>query len=367
MNYHNEDAGAVIRAALAKAVQVLTPIAAAIMAVVVAALCWVSVNHLFSNYLRSADLSWLAASATVGMALLLAGYTATHAQHDPAARGIAVLFAVIWVALAFVLAMLDAALRSALFAVPDGIAAAGQFLAGGLSGLGLAPVVLIPLVARSVPAGKYHSVFGAIADYLATAVKGLAFIASIVAEASYGITIGVAPLVAVPAALAMGVLFISALGKLSHARNAADHRDITAWKLVAVVVGGYLMFVSFESMLSFADASGKLAWLHSGMVDRVAQALYIAALGIIIALTLLINVRTTADDRAARGEAAPAESVPTLRPAQRLANTLTTAREDWRAVTGVWRMVPEPKQLPAAQQFADDASAPIAGVVGNPK
>jgi hypothetical protein len=148
MNYHNEDAGAVIRAALAKAVQVLTPIAAAIMAVVVAALCWVSVNHLFSNYLRSADLSWLAASATVGMALLLAGYTATHAQHDPAARGIAVLFAVIWVALAFVLAMLDAALRSALFAVPDGIAAAGQFLAGGLSGLGLAPVVLIPLVAR---------------------------------------------------------------------------------------------------------------------------------------------------------------------------------------------------------------------------
>jgi len=221
----------------------------------------------------------LAAAASVGVLLALAGVLTLSKSANM--RALAVIYAVAWLPLVLALVGLEAALSSAIVAVPTALTQAGRTIAALLAGLALLPAITIAVASARPDAGDVRAALG---YYVANALKLVLLVATSAANISFGLVRGVPLEVALFVAVVLETGLVLALLKASGGGLHA---------LALLTFGAAVGMVAVETL---ATLSG-LAALPE--LARIGEALYLLTPAIAIAyiVATALSERKRARDR----------------------------------------------------------------------
>lgn len=306
-----------------------------------------SVFRLFTETVNAPPIeAALSAGTLIGaMAFLLV--TVWSTEHT-AIKGLAGLLLLLFTGAAAVLVGLEATIRGGILIVPAEIAEIGKVVAALLPAFVLIPALTLLPASRADP-GQHASGAGAFGHYAGVGMKGAAILASSAAAAYFGIGKGMPPFVAVFAAVLLEGAFIWCILSAINAKQAGDRFDRGVWLILATLFGLFIAAVAVES---FSTITGIRVPIVSAF-GEVGASLYVSAVGLCIALTILAQILTKRIDvrEVIDGE------TPTLRKpvTHRLAGGIRSQREGWgdvvQALRGDQARVIEP-----ARQLASDAA-----------
>lgn len=330
---------------------------------------WMTVHDLFAIHLQAAPmLATLAAGSSVGM-LAVMGLVNFGIKHNRM-RGLATLFAGLWLAIVIALVVVKVVFdatktdvesvkiiaNSILESVPW-LTSAGNLIAALLAGICLAPVLAM-LGAMKHP-HEDMTEDEAKARYLWNGGKLIISGASVGLAVLFGVSVlGINVFVAVLLGLVLDYGFVVSLQKAESSANAGDHRHAGTWSKWLWVYGLAIALMAVETIPALAAMFGTPInvplvtdnpTLHS--LGRLA---YIAAVGMGI---LTIVLTATSNIRQKRDEGMPASDVTIAPPrpiASRLADGIRGARAGMAEVQGAWREGVPQIQAPATQTLGSD-------------
>jgi len=294
---HGESISLSIAGYLAATARIIAPVVAAVVALAVILNAGAAIARLFARIGADMVTQAMAAAASVGVLLALAGILTLSRSAN--LRALATIYAVTWLPLVLALVALEAALSSAIVAVPAALMQAGRTIAALLAGLALLPTITIA-VASARPDGD--DVRSALAYYVSNALKLVLLVATSAANISFGLARGVPLEVSLFVAVVLETGLILALLRAQQG---------TLHALALLVFGAFIGLVAVETL---ATLSG-LAALPE--LARIGEALYLLtpalAIAYIVASQLVgqpastrarIRIRPTpAQDQAAQPEA----------------------------------------------------------------
>ncbi len=342
-----------------KAASPLAVIVGAIVALAVIAYAGVSVFHLFSEFVKLSLIeSAFATLASVGVVVGLLLTVVTTGNQN--ARGMGAILLIAWVLLTLTLVALDSVMRAALLTAPDALLAIGRIVAALLPALALAAVIAMVIALHDVT--EHKSAAGASARYIGFAAKGVAIGASVFASSYFGISRGIAPVLAVLCGALLESAFLWAYLSLKHARDRGDRFDVRMWALCVLAFGAFIAAVSVETISQLAGIDVPIV----SALGEVGATLYVSAVGLSLALTVIVHLLTRAID----DMPAAAQDTITIRQPQgnRIAGAIRSARANAREIGEAWNEgEPQPKQLTgaptSAATMADDAPQAITPIV----
>ncbi len=251
-------------------------------------------------------------------------------------------------------------MRAALLTAPDALLAIGRIVAALLPALALAAVIAMVIALHDVT--EHKSAAGASARYIGFAAKGVAIGASVFASSYFGISRGIAPVLAVLCGALLESAFLWAYLSLKHARDRGDRFDVRMWALCVLAFGAFIAAVSVETISQLAGIDVPIV----SALGEVGATLYVSAVGLSLALTVIVHLLTRAID----DMPAAAQDTITIRQPQgnRIAGAIRSARANAREIGEAWNEgEPQPKQLTgaptSAATMADDAPQAITPIV----
>ena len=294
---HGESISLSIAGYLAATARIIAPIVTAAVVFAVILNAGAAIARLFARMGADWPTQALAAAASVGVLLALAGILTLSRSANM--RALAIVYAIAWLPLTLALVGFEAALSSELVFVPDFLTAAGRTIAALLAGLALLPAITIAIASARADGGDVRA---ALAYYVSNALKLVLLTATSAANISFGLARGVPLEVSLFVAVVLETGLILALLR---AQQGALHA------LALLVFGAFIGLVAVETL---ATLSG-LAALPE--LARIGEALYLLtpalAIAYIVASQLVgqpastrarIRIRPTpAQDQAAQPEA----------------------------------------------------------------
>ncbi len=317
------------------------------------------IHSLFSERLGAEGLeAMLAVAASVGVVfgtLLIALASEKHSV-----RGLAGLYLFVWLIVTLCLVSLEAAARGGLLSVPESFASIGRVIAALLAAIALVPAISIPLVARQPD--HYTSSAAAISGYIGFVAKGVGIAASVFASAYFGLNRGMPVEVAVLCGFLLESCFLWSYFSLIKAVQRRDAFDMFLWCVAVVLYGAFIALVSIETISTLARIEVPLL---RPFADAGA-ALFASAVGLTLALTVLIHVLTSIVN-VPLGRSAGSQVIDGNPRAlsRRMADGIIGARRGWGEIRSAWSG--DPNQLPESHQaqvpvLAKDAEdAPFLG------
>lgn len=314
----------------------------------------VSVFHLFSAYIKlSAPESIMAVLSSVGMAVaLLLAIVTTQNQN---ARGMGAILVIAWVLLTLTLVALDSVLRADLVSAPDALLQIGRIVAALLPALALAGVICMAIALHDRT--EHKSAAGASSRYIGFAAKGVAIGASVFASAYFGVSRGIDPILAVLCGVLLESAFLWSYLSLKLARDRGDRFDVGMWSVCVLAFGAFIAVVSVETISHL----GGIAVPVVSALGEVGATLYVSAVGLSLALTVLVHLLTRAIDMPAR---AAQDTVTVKRPAP-LATRIAGGIRGARSGMGEIRQAltdGKPTQIGAPAVLADEGAKVAEGV-----
>jgi hypothetical protein len=237
------------------------------------------------------------------------------------------------------------------------IAQIGAVIYAAIGGLNLVAMVSVALVTFT-GSSDAKSVSGAVGGILIWATEATLAGAGFGFEAYYGMSIGIAPLVAVLAAMLASFGFVMSLAKIHDARQRRDQFDQVVWGVVGLV---FVSYIGSVGAAAGAHLSNKEGIIPEAVLWIGSRAFFFSQF--LLAFVLLAaKLMTDAIDVIAPAPApAEAESVPRVRPLRRLAAGVGHFKDDIRALTGEFRVLSR-EQLPSAAALHN--SAPVDAMSG---
>ena len=286
----------------------------------------VMVYGLFNTRLGASEVeSALAVAASVGVVLGTLLIALTSPKHS--VRGLAGLYLFVWLLLTLALVSLEATARGGLLAVPDSLASIGRVVAALLAAIALVPAISIPLVARHPD--HYPSAAAAIGGYVGFVAKGVAVAASIFASAYFGLSRGMPVEVAVLCGFVIESCFLWSYFSLIKSTQRRDGFDMALWALAVVTFGAFIALISIETISTLAGIDVPLL---RPLADAGAT-LFASAVGLAVALTVLVHVLTSIIDsprtRTAADQVIDVEGRPL---AWRIAGRIRGTRAGWAEI-----------------------------------
>jgi len=236
---------------------------AAIVALAVILNAGAAIARLFARMGADWPTQALAAAASVGVLLALAGILTLSRSANM--RALAIVYAIAWLPLVLALVGFEAALSSELVFVPDFLAAAGRTIAALLAGLALLPAITIAIASARADGGDVRA---ALAYYTGNALKLVLLVATSGANLAFGLARGV------PLEVSLFVAVVLETGLILSLLRAHEHH-LHAGALV--VFGSAVGLVAVETL---ATLSG-LAALPE--LARIGEALYLLTPALAIA------------------------------------------------------------------------------------
>jgi len=271
-----------------------------------------SVHHLFSQYVGLAGIEPpLAALSTVGLtvALLLLAVTTDH--HNT--RAMCAILLLAWLLITLALVATDSALRAQIVTAPVVLIAIGRAVAAILPALALLACVLVALAMHDKSSAK--STGAAAAHYLGFAAKLAGIGASVIASAYFGIQRQIDPVLAAFLGVVLESCFLWAYLSMTRAREAGDRFDVLMWSLATLLFGAFIAAVSVETVSTLTGISVPIV----AALGELGASLYVSAIGLSLALTVITHLLTRAIDM-------PAGKAPRL--LQGIARGVRALRED---------------------------------------
>jgi hypothetical protein len=334
----------------------ISKIAGVILGVVAMLYAGLSVHRLFVETVHAPPFeAALSAGTLVGvMAFLL--ITVWSTEHM-GIKGLAGLLLLGFAGAAAVLVGLEATFRGGILSVPPEVAEVGRVVAALLPALVLIPTLTLLPVSRADP-DAHASGAAAFGHYAGVGMKGAAILASSVAAAYFGVSRGMPPFVAVFAGVLLEGAFIWCILQAVGAKQSGDRFDRGVWLTLATLFG---LFIAAVAVQSFSSITGIHVPIVAALGDAGAS-LYVSAVGLAIALTIIaqiltrrIDVRADVIDAPPPGGRGQALRKPV---AHRLAGGIRTQREAWGDVRQALRGdYPQPPAT-GGQQVAGRALAP---------
>ena len=280
-----------------------------------------SVHHLFSEYVGLAGgvEPPLAALSTVGLTAALLLLTVTTDHHNT--RAMCGILLLAWLLITVALVATDSALRAQIVTAPTALVAVGRAVAAILPALALLACVLVALAMHDQ--ARAGSAGAAAAHYLGFAAKLAGIGASVIASAYFGIQRGIDPVLAVFLGVVLESCFVWAYLSMIKARERADLFDVVMWSIATLLFGAFIAAVSVETVSTLTSISVPIV----AALGEAGASLYVSAIGLSIALTVITHLLTRAIDM-------PAAEV---RPLRGFARQVRALREDAQALRDALR------------------------------
>jgi hypothetical protein len=260
-----------------------------------------SVGHLFGAYVKISPIeSVLAVVSSVGMAVgLLLVIVTTDNQN---ARGLGAILLIAWVLLVLSMVALDSVMRAAqlvdpskangetLLVAPDALIEIGRLIGALLPALALAGVIgmVIALHDKTI----HTTAAGASARYVSFAAKGVSIGASSFAAFYFGSSRGIDPVLAALCAALLESSFLWSYLALKNSRDRGDTFDVRMWSVCVFLFGTFITLVSIETLSTL----GKIDVPIVKAFGEIGATLYVSAVGLTVALTVIVHLLTRAYD-----------------------------------------------------------------------
>lgn len=329
-------------------IRIAAPVAvvlAGIVALASVAYAAFSVGHLFVTYVKITPIeSALAVLSSVGMAVGLLLVIITTANQN--ARGLGAILLLAWVLLVLSMVALDSVMRAALVAAPEALQQIGRIVAALLPALALAACISMAIALHETTMHKTAA--GASSRYVSFAAKGVSIGASAFAAYYFGQSRGIDPILALLCAALLESSFLWSYLALKNSRDRGDRFDVRMWSVCVFLFGMFITLVSIETLSSL----GKIEVPIVAMFGEIGSTLYVSAVGLTVALTVIVHLLTRAiDDVPAHPAGKPF--------AIRTADAIRSARAGMGEIRGALTDKPAPvdRQLSAGTTLADDGMA----------
>ena len=260
---HGESISLSIAGYLAATARIIAPIVTAAVVFAVILNAGAAIARLFARMGADWPTQALAAAASVGVLLALAGILTLSRSANM--RALAIVYAIAWLPLTLALVGFEAALSSELVFVPDFLTAAGRTIAALLAGLALLPAITIAIASARADGGDVRA---ALAYYTGNALKLVLLVATSGANLAFGLARGV------PLEVSLFVAVVLETGLILSLLRAHEHH-LHAGALV--VFGSAVGLVAVET-LSVLSGLSRLPWLAS-----IGEALYLLTPALAIA------------------------------------------------------------------------------------
>jgi len=260
---HGESITLSIAGYLAATARIIAPIVTAAVVLAVILNAGAAIARLFARMGADWPTQALAAAASVGVLLALAGILTLSRSANM--RALAIVYAIAWLPLVLALVGFEAALSSELVFVPDFLTAAGRTIAALLAGLALLPAITIAIASARADSGDVRA---ALAYYTGNALKLVLLVATSGANLAFGLARGV------PLEVSLFVAVVLETGLILSLLRAHEHH-LHAGALV--VFGSAVGLVAVET-LSVLSGLSRLPWLAS-----IGEALYLLTPALAIA------------------------------------------------------------------------------------
>jgi hypothetical protein len=248
-----------------------------------------SVGHLFGAYVKISPIeSVLAVVSSVGMAVgLLLVIVTTDNQN---ARGLGAILLIAWVLLVLSMVALDSVMRAALVSSPEALQQIGRIVAALLPALALAGVIgmVVALHDKTI----HTTAAGASSRYVSFAAKGVSIGASSFAAFYFGSSRGIDPVLAVLCAALLESSFLWAYLALKNSRDRGDVFDVRMWSVCVFLFGAFIVLVSIETLSTLGNISVPIVKAFG----EIGATLYVSAVGLTVALTVIVHLLTRAYD-----------------------------------------------------------------------
>lgn len=306
------------------------PIVAVIVLLLVGAVLYTSIRHLGAETLivNPAAATLTAASVTGVLGLLVVSIAALAMTGKRRTLLIAGLFAVAWLALAVLMAILDAAISQGRIQIPDDLLMIGTFVYSALPALPVIPLVALAASAAHERDGQYATLKDASGAMGLTMLKAFSWVAMFAIESYYGVTIGVAPIAAVFAALLNATAFTSALGNIETSSREGDRGGVRMWGLISTFYAVVMFSVAAEAIITFSGgrdgalkAMNPPAWL-----EAFAQWAFVSSIGLSALLIALTFWRDASRKLVSPTPSSSDDVVTIKRPENRVAGAIRSAR-----------------------------------------
>ena len=275
--------------AIARAMQMMTPVLAVVIAGMAVIYAGYSIYTLFIEHIQSGPgAAVLAVVTSVGVLVAVTAIALTS-EHKPT-RALASMFSVTWALIVLCMVSLSAALSSDLLVTFDALVGIGQTVAAGLAGLALIPALLIP--ASMQHPDTYKTTGAAAGHYWGLLGKATIIGTSSFATAYFGISRNVPLPVAVLCALLLETSFLWSYTQLIKARENRDRFDVGVWSAALVLFGVFIAMVSVETLSTLGGIDVPLL----KPFQEVGSVLFVSAAGLSIALTVIAHLATTLID-----------------------------------------------------------------------
>lgn len=325
-------------------IRIAAPVAvvlAGIVALASVAYAAFSVGHLFSAYVKISPIeSALAVLSSVGMAVGLLLVIITTANQN--ARGLGAILLLAWVLLVLSMVALDSVMRAALVQAPEALQQIGRIVAALLPALALAACISMSIALHDSTLHKTAA--GAASRYVSFAAKGVSIGASSFAAFYFGSSRGIDPVLAVLCAALLESSFLWSYLALKNSRDRGDRFDVRMWSVCVFLFGTFITLVSIETLSTL----GKIKVPIVAMFGEIGATLYVSAVGLTVALTVIVHLLTRAIDDV------PGQTSAVKPFAIRTADAIRSARIGASEIGNALRGTPAPAQLPSGTTFAGE-------------
>lgn len=195
---------------------------------------------------------------------------------------IAGLFALMWLAITVVLALVDTWLSAAQIEPDPTLLRIGVFVYSALPALPAIPIVALAYSAAHERDGQYETIAAAAGALGFSLLKAFGAVAMFSIEAFFGISIGVNPVAAIFAALLNATAFIMALGSIQQAVHDNDHGGVRMWGAVSVFYAFVIFAIAAEAIITFSGGKdGALKVMNPpAILEWFAQWAFVSSIGL---------------------------------------------------------------------------------------
>jgi hypothetical protein len=228
---------------------------------------------------------------------------------------IAGLFAIVWLAVTVVLALVDSWISNKLIDADETLLRIGTFIYSALPALPAIPIVALAYSASHEREDQYQTIRAAVGAMGLTLLKAFGWVAMFAIESFYGISIGVNPIAAIFSALLNATAFTSALGNVEASVHDGDRGGVRLWGVVSVFYAVVMFSVAAEAIITFSGGrDGSLRAMNPPQwLEAFAQWAFVSSIGLSALLVAIALWRKAGKEmRSATGAGVDASTQPNI-------------------------------------------------------
>lgn len=237
----------------------------------------------------------LSAFSSVGILSVLLVIVITTPKN--AVKGMGYLIMSAWLLITFALVALGSMMSSnKALEVPEALVGVGRAVAGLMPAFAIVPIITMTIAFyNNTPFDTASSATG---HYFGFVLKMVMMGASIMANVQFGLTRKMPPEVAVLCGMLLEALFLWAYFKLITATAKKDGFDIFVWSAMLILTGTFLAFVGIETVSTLSGLTVPIV----ARMQEMGALIYVSAIGLSFALTIIAQLTTSLIDWVPSGE-----------------------------------------------------------------